>query len=91
MRFAICAALVTFGLALPASAQQSETPAATVGTIRAERRPVEKTLEFVGRIEAVERGGRDLLRRALAAAMTSARTGQIRCCPPVQNLEGSSS
>ena len=55
MRFAICAALVTFGLALPANAQQSETPAATVGTIRAERRPIEKTLEFVGRIEAVER------------------------------------
>lgn len=55
MRFAICAALATFWLALPAKAQQSEAPAATVGTIEAERRPIEKTLEFVGRVEATDR------------------------------------
>jgi membrane fusion protein (multidrug efflux system) len=55
MQFAICAALVICGLALPANAQQSETPAATVGTIKAERRPIEKTLDFVGRVEAINR------------------------------------
>src|SRR5258708_33632689 len=55
MPFAICTALVICGLALPANAQQSETPAATVGTIKAERRPIEKTLDFVGRVEAINR------------------------------------
>src|SRR6266852_722586 len=55
MQFAICAALVICGLALPANAQQSETPAANVGTIKAERRPIEKTLDFVGRVEAINR------------------------------------
>ncbi len=55
MQFAICAAFVICGLALPANAQQSETPATTVGTIKAERRPIEKTLDFVGRVEAINR------------------------------------
>lgn len=55
MRFAICAAFVICGVALPVNAQPSQPPAAAVGTIRAERKPIEKTIEFVGRIEAVER------------------------------------
>jgi membrane fusion protein (multidrug efflux system) len=55
MQFAICAAVVICGLVLPADAQQSETPAATIGTVKAERRPIEKTLELVGRVEAIDR------------------------------------
>ena len=55
MRFAICAAFVICGVALPVNAQPSQPPAAAVGTIRAERKPIEKTIEFVGRVEAIER------------------------------------
>jgi hypothetical protein len=53
MRFAIFAAVVVSHLSLPALAQQ---PAVVlVGTVKAERRPIEKTLDFVGRVEAVNR------------------------------------
>lgn len=48
----VAATLVTFGLC-PAGAQQPQ--AIPVGTVTAERRPVEKALDFVGRVEAVGR------------------------------------
>ncbi|BAR62952.1 putative multidrug resistance protein [Bradyrhizobium diazoefficiens] len=41
---------------LPASAQQAQQPAAaSVGVIVAERKPVKRTIDLVGRIEAIER------------------------------------
>ena len=49
MHSARFAALMIANLSLPALAQQ---PAAIpVGTVQAERRPIEKTLDFVGRVE----------------------------------------
>src|SRR6202165_2396184 len=57
MRFAICvgfcAAFLSCGLAVPANAQQNEP--LPVGTAKAERRPIAKTLDFVGRVEGVNR------------------------------------
>src|ERR1700680_1152520 len=57
MRFSICvgfcAAFLSCGLAVPANAQQNEP--LPVGTAKAERRPIAKTLDFVGRVEAVNR------------------------------------
>jgi membrane fusion protein, multidrug efflux system len=53
MHSARFAGLMIASLSLPALAQQ---PAAIpVGTVQAERRPIEKTLDFVGRVEAVNR------------------------------------
>jgi len=40
---------------LPSLAQQAQTPILTVGTVVAERKPSSKTLDFVGRIEAINR------------------------------------
>jgi membrane fusion protein (multidrug efflux system) len=39
----------------PAPAQQTPPAAIPVGVVKAERRPIEKSLDFVGRIEAVNR------------------------------------
>jgi membrane fusion protein (multidrug efflux system) len=51
--------LVLFGAFLSlmnlSAAAQTPPPIVTVGTINAERKPIDKTLDFVGRIEAVER------------------------------------
>jgi membrane fusion protein, multidrug efflux system len=55
MRVAICAALLIGGLALPAHAQQGTPAAIPVGTVIVERKPIEKTLDFVGRVEAINR------------------------------------
>jgi membrane fusion protein, multidrug efflux system len=40
---------------VPVGAQQPQQPSQSVGTVYAERKPIAKTLDFVGRIEARER------------------------------------
>ena len=55
MRLAICAVLAVCGFSIPVQAQQREAPAVSVSTVAAERRPISKTLGFVGRVEAVNR------------------------------------
>jgi membrane fusion protein, multidrug efflux system len=56
MRLAICMMWLVLGVALPAYAQQAAPPSAVpVGTVSADRKPIEKTLGFVGRVEAIER------------------------------------
>ena len=55
MRLAICAVLAICGFSLSVQAQQREAPAVSVSTVAAERRPISKTLGFVGRVEAVNR------------------------------------
>ena len=55
MRLAIYAVLAVCGFSLPVLAQQREAPAVSVSTVAAERRPISKTLGFVGRVEAVNR------------------------------------
>jgi membrane fusion protein (multidrug efflux system) len=52
MRVAICAMAVLCGFVLSSRAQQT---APLVGTIVAERKPIAKTADFVGRVDAVER------------------------------------
>lgn len=56
MRILTCAAVVAFGLYAPALAQtKQEPPAVPVGVVTAEKKPVTKSLDFVGRVEAVNR------------------------------------
>ena len=55
MRIATCTVFLLCGLVAPADAQQTQPAAVPVGVVKAERRPIEKTLDFVGRIEAVNR------------------------------------
>src|ERR1700738_2531225 len=55
MRIAICTVFVICGLAAPAGAPQSPPPALSGGVGKAEDRPIEKTLDFVGRVDAVNR------------------------------------
>jgi membrane fusion protein, multidrug efflux system len=55
MRQAFCAALVVFALYSPAHAQQPPPTAVAVGVVKAERRPIAKAGDFVGRVEAISR------------------------------------
>lgn len=55
MRIAFCAALVIGGLVLPANAQQPQPAAVPVGVVKAERKPIADTLDFVGRVDATNR------------------------------------
>jgi membrane fusion protein, multidrug efflux system len=56
MRVITCAVLALCGLCAPAGAQtKQEPPAVPVGVVTAERKPVTKSLDFVGRVEAVNR------------------------------------
>ena len=55
MRTAICTMFMFCGLAASASAQLTQPAAIPVGVVKAEHRPIEKTLDFVGRVEAVNR------------------------------------
>jgi membrane fusion protein (multidrug efflux system) len=49
MMFIIC------GLVAHAAAQQTRTAAIPGGVVKAEPRPIEKSLDLVGRVEAVNR------------------------------------
>src|ERR1700681_815797 len=56
MRIAIGAIVVICGFGLPAAHAQPGAPAAVpVGTVAAERKPIAQSLDFVGRVEAVDR------------------------------------
>jgi membrane fusion protein (multidrug efflux system) len=55
MRIATCTVFLLCGLVAPAAAQQAQPAAVPVGVVKAERRPVEKSIDFVGRVEAVNR------------------------------------
>ena len=56
MRLAFYAGLLICALAAaPAYSQQQETPATPVGVVKVERKPVEQTADFAGRIEAINR------------------------------------
>jgi membrane fusion protein, multidrug efflux system len=55
MRNLICAAALFCGFLTPAGAEQAQQAAIPVGVTRAMRKPVTNSLEFVGRIEAINR------------------------------------
>jgi membrane fusion protein (multidrug efflux system) len=55
MRVAFVAVLAVLGLSLPADAQQQPPAAVPVGVVKAELRPITNTLEFVGRVDAINR------------------------------------
>jgi membrane fusion protein, multidrug efflux system len=55
MRLAICSGFVICALAAPALGQQPAPAAIPVGTVMAARKPIAKSLDFVGRVEAVNR------------------------------------
>jgi membrane fusion protein, multidrug efflux system len=54
MHRTLCTALVVFALSCPAIAEQP-TNAVPVGVVRAERKPIAKAGDFVGRVEAISR------------------------------------
>lgn len=54
MRLALCTVIVIGALATPSRAQQ-QPAAVPVGTVKAERNQVAKTLDFVGRVEAINK------------------------------------
>jgi len=52
---ALLAAIIVIGLALPAFAQQPQTGAAVpVGTVSVSRKPIARTADFVGRVQAID-------------------------------------
>ena len=55
MRVALCSSLVICGLAVPAFGQRGAPAPIPVGTVMAERKAIAETLDFVGRVEAVNR------------------------------------
>jgi membrane fusion protein, multidrug efflux system len=56
MRMIACMLTALWGISSPVNAQPTQVPAAIpVGVVTAERKPVTKSLDFVGRIEAIQR------------------------------------
>jgi membrane fusion protein, multidrug efflux system len=55
MRTALCAIVFICGTCFPADAQQGSPSPVPVGTVAAERKPIAESLDFVGRVEAVNR------------------------------------
>ncbi len=55
MRLILCTALAICGFVLPAYAQQGTPATVPVGTVKAERKAIAKNIEFVGRVEAINR------------------------------------
>jgi membrane fusion protein, multidrug efflux system len=55
MRHALFAAFLCFALADSAIAQQQQPTAAPVGVVRAAHKPIARTTDFVGRVEAISR------------------------------------
>ncbi len=55
MRTSIAIAVLLCGLAVPVLAQQPEPAALPVGTVAAARKPIARSTDFVGRIEAINR------------------------------------
>jgi len=55
MRFAVCAAAIVFAGIVPASAQQPAPAAVPVSTVLAAKKPITKTADFVGRVDAISR------------------------------------
>ena len=55
MRVGICVIVLVCGVSAIALAQQPAPTTVPVGTVVAERKPITKTLDFVGRVEAINR------------------------------------
>src|ERR1700758_4997139 len=55
MRQVFCTILVVFALGSPTLAQQQPTTAVPVGVVKAVRRPIAQSGEYVGRVEAISR------------------------------------
>ena len=54
-RIAVCAVVVGLGLAVSAAAQQAAPTVVPVGTMAAAHKPITKTIDFVGRVQSVNR------------------------------------
>jgi membrane fusion protein, multidrug efflux system len=55
MRTTICTVFMVCGLVAPVGAQQTQPATIPVGVVKAEHRSIEKTVDFVGRVEAINR------------------------------------
>jgi membrane fusion protein, multidrug efflux system len=56
MRQVFCTVFIVFGLSSPTVAQQKPPTAVPVGVVKADRRPIAQSGEYVGRVEAISRG-----------------------------------
>jgi membrane fusion protein (multidrug efflux system) len=54
MRVKIGAILALCIVATPADSQQSQSPKVSVGVVTADRKPISRSLDFVGRVEAID-------------------------------------
>jgi membrane fusion protein (multidrug efflux system) len=55
MRKVLCTVFLTYALSCPAIAQQQPSTAVPVGVVKAERKPVARAGDYVGRVEAISR------------------------------------
>jgi len=55
MREVLCTALIVLALSTPVLAEQQPSTAVSVGVVKAERKPIAKAGDFVGRVEAISR------------------------------------
>jgi membrane fusion protein (multidrug efflux system) len=55
MRLKVLVLIGLCSLAVPANAQQAQPQAVAVGTVYSEKKPIAKSLDIVGRVEAIER------------------------------------
>jgi len=55
MRQPLCTTFLCLALTYAAVAQQPQPAAVPVGVVRAERKPIARTVDFVGRVEAISR------------------------------------
>src|ERR1700761_3399783 len=55
MRLTTCAVIALCIASPPTRAQQNDAPKISVGVVQAERKPISSALDFVGRVEAIDR------------------------------------
>jgi len=55
MREVLCIAVIVLALSTPVLAEQQPSTAVSVGVVKAERKPIAKAGDFVGRVEAISR------------------------------------
>ena len=69
MRVSITAAVLICGFTASALAQQPAPTVVPVGTVAAERKPITKTVDFVGRIQAIDRVARRMFHYCVVIGM----------------------
>jgi hypothetical protein len=80
MRHAFCTTLVIIALSYPVLAQEQPSAAVPVEVVKAERKPIARAGDYVGRVEAIS--GRDSGAGAYAGALRMVASQHDRCARP---------